>query len=37
MNELEITLWSLCLEAANKKDIEVPVVLLVTAYQTKVI
>lgn len=36
MNELEIALWSLCLESANKKDLELAVVLLVTAYQAKV-
>jgi hypothetical protein len=36
MNELEITLWSLCLESANKKDNDLSVVLLVTAYQAKV-
>jgi len=36
MNELEITLWSLCLESTNKKDLDLAIVLLVTAYQAKV-
>lgn len=36
MNELEVSLWSMCMESAGRKDLELSIVLLVTAYQAKV-
>ena len=40
MNELEIALWSLCVEAAgmawDKGDFDQPLVLLITGFQSKV-
>lgn len=37
MNELEISLWSLYLESTNKKDLDQSTILLLTAYQAKVV
>ena len=36
MNEIEIALWSLCVESNTNTEFDQTAILLVTAYQTKV-